>query len=277
MINVAKALSAGFSAAMFTAGRAGRLAAIAWWAGLPVLIAAVVGCDSAQQPAKPRAPLGAAEAPPPPPPPAPAAAGSASSRPAAPAAATESTDADVSSAPPEPATSASALSAEQEAKLEAADASKWRNDYYAFRKNVSVEDGKVSWGQMKPFARVFELAHASGEAQMDAMRENDPTKKRALGNKFLKLNAEARDAIEKLGKLNWTAKVVSNPRRRREPVQLDLPPLPEPARVTFFVPDEEEPRWDLVQDGDPIRFRCGLTWGGSPESPELTVKMHLLD
>ncbi|MFO0898140.1 MAG: hypothetical protein U0836_12010 [Pirellulales bacterium] len=169
------------------------------------------------------------------------------------------------------------MNAEQETALEQADPSKWRTDYYAFRKNVSVANGKVSWGQMKQFARVFELAHATGEAQMAAMGENDPAKKRALGNKYLKLNAEADEAIKKLGKLTWTGRVVSNPRRRRAPVELDLPPLPEPARITFLVPEEEEPRWDLVHDGDTIRFRCGLSWGGYPESPELTVKMHLVE
>lgn len=171
----------------------------------------------------------------------------------------------------------STLTAEQAAAIERAEPANWRTDYYAFRKNVSVVDGKISWGQMKQFAHVFQLVHASGEAQMEAMRQDDKAKKQQLANKYFKLNAEATDAIKKLGKLNWTARVLANPRRRKTPVQLDLPDLPQPARITFLIPEDEEPQWDSVREGDTIHFRCGLTWGGYPESPDLAVRMHLLN
>lgn len=240
-----------------------------------------VGCDSsAPAPAESRMKLGGGESAPPPPPP--AAAGSvAAARPAADAAAestaaepVEATTAKAASAQT-PAPAEATIDAERQALLDQADPKNWRTDYYAFRKNVEVVDGKISWGEMKEFDRWFNLLHATNDAMYEGIKQRDSGNKQAANN-YLRLRAEAVDALKKLGTITWTARVVNNPRSSGSNTKLALPDLPAPANITFWIPKEEVERWDGVQDGDSVRFRCTFNAAGAAESPGIMVYMHLL-
>lgn len=245
-------------------------------------LSVVWGCDSsAPAPAKSRVQLGGGESAPPPPPP-PAATGSVAARPQAAAPAESSAPASApstatASPSPPPAPAEPSISAEQQALLDRADPKNWRKDYYAFLKNVQVVDGKISWGQMKEFERWFHLLHETTDAMYDGIKErNSETKGKQAANKYLRLEAEFRDATKKLGTVTWSARVVSNPRSSSTSVKLALPDLPAPATTTFWIPKEEADQWDAVQDGDTVRFRATFNAAGAADSPMMMIYMHLL-
>ncbi len=236
------------------------------------------GCDSsAPAPAKSRVQLGGGESAPPPPP---AAAGSVAARPQASAPSESSAPAaapSTAAASPPPAPAEPVIDAEQQALLDQADPKNWRKDYYAFLKNVQVVDGKISWGEMKEFERWFHLLHETTDAMYDGIKErNSGNKGKQAANKYLQLREQTVKAAKYVDQSVWKGRVVSKASSGGQAAQLDLPPLPAPAVLGFYVPKEEFDQWESVQVGDTVRFRCQFHVAGGVDPPMIIVYMHLL-
>lgn len=222
----------------------------------------VCGCGGEPGPApRSRVPIGQSSSPPPPPAPAGSTVSSAPSRAPEPEVA-------------EPAPQAAAVAPgqdDEEAKAQAADPANWRNDYYAFRKNISVADGKVSWGQMPEFAAWL----ARSQEYNDKARKMGGPRDR---NELARLGKEVEKLHNAMGEVTWTGRIAGNPNGPTVSIAFSFLPLPAGVTIGLFgAEDEYAAKWQNLGSDNVVRFRCSFSGEGTAESPQIDAKMHLLE
>ena len=156
---------------------------------------------------------------------------------------------------------------------------KWRRDYKASVAEIKVTktaDGKtqIDWGEADELGTWYEVATATARMGIQIVDRRFRTP--AKINEWKALAKKVQEAHKAIEGVEWTAKTIYVRKSANADNKLDLPPLPHPLEMSFWIAEKDVPNWANLQNGDTIRFSCTfemMTAVG--EFPRIDVRMTL--
>jgi hypothetical protein len=156
---------------------------------------------------------------------------------------------------------------------------KWRRDFKALVDEIKITrtaDGKaqIDWGEADELGKWYEVATPTVRMgiKMIDRRFRTPAKI----NEWKALAKKVQEAHKAIEGVEWTAKTIHVSKTASASSKLDLPPLPQPLEMSFWLAEKDVPNWANVQNGDTIRFTCTFeTLTAVGEFPQIYVRMTL--
>jgi hypothetical protein len=154
----------------------------------------------------------------------------------------------------------------------------WRTSFKAFVDSITTaqaRDGRweINWGAAPEFGDWYDAVRMAALANIELT--NSGGRDLAASQRVQEHQRTAAEALAQLEGVEWVAEVVAISTGPDEPSQLNLPPLPDPLRLTFIVDPADAPNWSRVAPGELVRFACRFSSTEQAEYPTIVVNMTL--
>jgi hypothetical protein len=161
------------------------------------------------------------------------------------------------------------------------DSAPWRTNYEAFVAGIKAEqstDGKwvIDWGEAPDMGAWYEIARRSRVATLayfqGGRRAPDA---RQQSQRIDALEAQMELAAKRLQGIEWVGVAKRITADSHASSQFDLPALPKPLGITFWVDERDVENWKKVKAGDRVRFACQFTSKTMSDYPSIDAIITL--
>ncbi len=158
----------------------------------------------------------------------------------------------------------------------------WRTSYEALAKTITTKkaaDGswQIDWGEAADLGAWYERERQTKSLVMAIVQGGGD---RIRLNAMIKhLAPDLERAAKRLEGVTWSGVLKHSRPIPDAGTRFDLPPLPEPLRMSFWVDRDDAANWTQVEKGDRVRFTCNFTIMalGGGDLPQIDVLMTLIE
>ena len=138
------------------------------------------------------------------------------------------------------------------------------------------EDGEwtIDWGEAEDFGVWYERWGRFWPLMSEAFQDRE--RGRQLLPILERLKEEGELAAKRLNGVVWTA-VTKRHNAKSKSIAFELPKLPKPLEMIFWIDEAEVPKWSNVKPGNRVRFSCRFEANGMSSYPTINTYVTLVE